>query len=137
MVLAGPAGSTGTVSAARDMMAETVGEDARAGAGYEGAYALTTIPEVVEDMLDLYERVIEGCTVIVEGMGADIAHELSEQVIFALKEAVERCPTHMGASDDVADGNLAVVLLAQELGERRNDGSAAFCLAGIHGYASA
>ena len=39
-------------------------------------------------MLDLYERVVEGCTVIVEGMGADIAHEFSEQVIFAFEEAV-------------------------------------------------
>ena len=29
-------------------------------------------------MLDLHERIIEGRTVIVEGMGADIAHELSE-----------------------------------------------------------
>ena len=87
-------------------------------------------------MLDLYERVVEGCAVIVEGMGADIAHQLSEQVVFALKEAVERGPTHMGASDDVADGDLAVVLLAQELGKRRDDGGAAFCLAGIHGYAS-
>ena len=38
-------------------------------------------------MLDLYEWVIEGRTVIVEGMGADIAHELSEQVIFAFEEA--------------------------------------------------
>lgn len=37
----------------------------------------------------------------------------------------------MGASDNVADGDLAVVLFAQQLGERRNDGSAAFCLAGI------
>lgn len=46
-------------------------------------------------MLDLYEWVIEGRTVIVEGMGADIAHELSEQVIFAFEEAVERGPTHM------------------------------------------
>ena len=64
------------------------------------------------DMLDLYEWVIEGRTVIVEGMGADIAHELSEQVIFALEEAVERGPTNMGTSDDVADGNLAVVLFA-------------------------
>ena len=88
-------------------------------------------------MLDLYEWVIEGRTVIVEGMGADIAHELSEQVIFAFKEAVERGPTHMGASDDDADGDLAVIFLAQELGERRNDGGTAFCLAGIHGYASA
>ncbi|MEE0571086.1 MAG: hypothetical protein UC264_04495 [Collinsella sp.] len=88
-------------------------------------------------MLDLYEWVIEGRTVIVEGMGADIAHELSEQVIFALEEPVERGPTYVGTSDDVADGDLAVVFLAQELGERRNDGSAAFCLAGIHGYASA
>ena len=29
-------------------------------------------------MLDLHEWVVEGRTVIVEGMGADIAHELSE-----------------------------------------------------------
>ena len=43
----------------------------------------------------------------------------------------------MGASDNVADGDLAVVLFAQQLGERRNDGGAAFCLAGIHSYASA
>ena len=46
-------------------------------------------------MLDLHEWVVEGRTVIVEGMGADIAHELSEQVIFALEEAVERGSTHM------------------------------------------
>lgn len=88
-------------------------------------------------MLDLHEWVVEGRAIVVEGMGADIAHELSEQVIFAFEEAVERGSTHMGASDDVADGDLAVVLFAQQLGERRNDGSAAFCLAGIHGYASA
>ena len=88
-------------------------------------------------MLDLYEWVIEGRTVIIEGMGADIAHELSEQVVFALKEAVECRATHMGASDDVADGDLAVIFLAQELGERRNDGGTAFCLASIHGYTSA
>ena len=87
-------------------------------------------------MLDLYERVIEGRTVIVEGMGADVAHELSEQVIFALEEAVERGPTHMGASNDVADGDLAVVLLAKELGKRRDNSGAAFDFAGIHGYAS-
>ena len=43
----------------------------------------------------------------------------------------------MGASDDVADGDLTVIFLAQELGERRDDGGTAFCLAGIHGYASA
>ena len=88
-------------------------------------------------MLDLCEWVIEGRTVIVERVGADIAYELGKQVIFALEEAVERCPTHMGASNDVADGDLAVIFLAQELGERRNDGGTAFCLAGIHGYASA
>ena len=52
MVAAGPFGSTGTVSAAR--------------------------AEVVEDVLDLYEWVIEGRTVIVEGVGADIAHERGE-----------------------------------------------------------
>ena len=69
-------------------------------------------------------------------MGADIAHEFSEQVIFAFEEAVERGPTYVGASDDVADGDLAVIFLAQELGERRNDGGTAFCLAGIHSYAS-
>ena len=42
----------------------------------------------------------------------------------------------MGASDDVADGDLAVVLLAKELRECGNDGGAAFGFAGIHGYAS-
>ncbi len=63
-------------------------------------------------MLDLYEWVVEGRTVIVEGMGADIAHELGEQVVFALKEAVERRATHVSARDDVADGDLAVVFLA-------------------------
>lgn len=88
-------------------------------------------------MFDLYERIIERCAIVVEGVGADVAYELSEQIIFAFEEAVERGPTHMGASDNVADGDLAVVLFAQQLGERRNDGSAAFCLAGIHGYASA
>ena len=88
-------------------------------------------------MLDLYEWVIEGRAVIVEGMGADVAYELGQQVVFALKEAVECRAAYVGTSDDVADGDLAVVFLAQELGERRNDGSAAFCLAGIHGYASA
>ena len=67
--------------ARHDGLAETVGEDARAGAGYEGAYALTTIPEVVEDMFDLYERVIEGCTVIVEGMGADISEWIQTKKI--------------------------------------------------------
>ena len=116
MVAAGPCGvdGDGFGCARHDGLAETVGEDARAGAGHQCSYALTTIPQVAEDMLDLYEWVIEGRTVIVEGMGADIAHELGEQVVFALEEAVERGPTHMGASDDVADGDLAVVLFAQQ-----------------------
>ena len=57
MVPAGPAGSTGTVSAARDMMA---------------------LPEVVEDMLDLHEWVVERCAIVVEGVGADVAHALGQ-----------------------------------------------------------
>ena len=88
-------------------------------------------------MLDLHEWVVERRTIVVEGVGADVAHEFGQQVVFALEEAVERGPTHMGASDDVADGDLAVVLLAKELGECCDDGGAAFFLAGIHGYASA
>ena len=66
-------------------------------------------------MLDLHERVVEGCAVIVEGMGADIAHQLSEQVVFALKEAVECRAAYVSARDDVADGDLTVIFLAQEL----------------------
>ena len=49
------------------------------GAGkrpYEGSNALAARPEVVEDMLDLYERIIERCAIVVEGVGADVAHEL-------------------------------------------------------------
>ena len=88
-------------------------------------------------MLDLHEWVVERCAIVVEGVGADVAHELGQQVVFALKEAVECRAAYVSARDDVANGDLAVVLFAQQLGERRNDGSAAFCLAGIHGYASA
>ncbi len=139
MVPAGPVGSAGTVSAARDMMVlrKQSAKTREPAPATRAPHALATLPEIVEDMLDLYEWVIEGRTVIVEGMGADIAHELSEQVIFALEEAVERRATYVGASNDVADGDLAVVLLAQQLGKRRDNSSAAFCLAGIHGYASA
>ena len=88
-------------------------------------------------MLDLHEWVVERCAIVVEGVGADVVHQLSEQVVFALKEAVECRAAYVSARDDVADGDLAVVLLAQKLGERRDDRGAAFGLAGIHGYASA
>ena len=80
MVPAGPAGPTGTVSAARDMMVLRR-QSAKTREPAPATRALTPLaafPEIVEDMLDLYEWVIEGRTVIVEGMGADIAHELSE-----------------------------------------------------------
>ena len=85
---------------------------AGAGAGYEGSNALTAFPEVVEDMLDLHEWVVERCAIVVEGVGADVAHELGQQVVFALKEAVECRAAYVSARDDVADGNLAVVLFA-------------------------
>ena len=87
-------------------------------------------------MLDLHERVVERCAIVVEGVGADVAHQFGQQVVFALKEAVECRAAYASARDDVADGDLAVVLLAKELRKRRNNSGAAFGFAGIHGYAS-
>ena len=71
MVPAGPAGSTGTVSAARDMMVLR-----RQSA--KGSNALAAFPEIVEDMLDLHEWVVERCAIVVKSVGADVAHEFGQ-----------------------------------------------------------
>ena len=115
MVPAGTEGSKGTVSAARDMMVLRK-QSAKTREPAPATSARTPCRR--------FQRLLRICSTCTRGLRGRV-------------EGRGHVPGRLFDLFAFADGDLAVVFLAQELGERRNDGSAAFCLAGIHGYASA